>query len=86
MVHCLCLSSVDRKTKVGTGSGKLVHGELHVFRTTGAQCAVISEQEVTELIEVDLGLSLKASQVKQLAVCSVSVADAWVRVRVPKGI
>ena len=34
--------------------------------------------EVKELVKVDLGLGLKASQVEQFAVCSVSDVDAWV--------
>ena len=78
LVHYLSLLGVDRKTKVGAGNGEQVHGVLHVFRTTGIGGTIISEQEVTELVKVELGLGLKASQVEQLAVRSVSDVDASV--------
>ena len=80
LVHYHSLLSADRKTKVGAGNGEQVHGVLHVFRTTGIEGIIISEQEVTELVKVDLGLGLKALQIEQPAVRSVSDVDAWVGV------
>ena len=80
LVRYHSLLGADRKTKVGAGNGEQVHGVLHVFRTTGIEGTIISEQEITELVKVDLGLGLKASQVEQLAVRSVSDVDAWVGV------
>ena len=80
MVHYHSLLGADRKTKVGAGNREQVHGVLHVFRTTGIEGIIISEQEVTELVKGDLGLGLKASQVEQLAIRSVSDVDAWVGV------
>ena len=72
-------SCAHRKTKVGAGNGEQVHGVLHVFRTTGMRAqSLANRMEVTELVKVDLGLGLKAWQVEQFAVCSVSDVDAWV--------
>ena len=80
LVHYLSLFGTDSKTKFGAGNGEQVHGVLHVFRTISIEGTIISKQEVTELIKMDLGLGLKVSQVEQLAIRSVSDVDAWVGV------
>ena len=80
LVRYHSLLGADCNQRWCTGNGEQVHGVLHVFRTSGIEGTIISKQEVTELVKVDLGLGLKASQVEQLAVPSVSDFDAVVGV------
>ena len=80
LIHHFGHFGADCESKVCTGRGSKRNSlsTACLQHCTSAEVTVVGEQEVSKLVNTNLGFGLEMTQVEKLSICSVSGTNPWV--------